>query len=481
MPPIILDISFPIGFMLVSFHSTEPSPVTPAVSAWFRAPRAVQRARRRCVQRSRRPRAAIVAAVRERSRTSASGRARGYDGGLALLEGLLSVNWAALNHAYGSAADVPGLLRALANPDRAAGAITEAARLGERSVRDEAIWQLWGNVFHQGSLYQASAKTVPFLVEILRDGPDEAELRSFLLSYLNHLALGYPSDLFPAPIDPDTMFRGAAGMDRTVLDAVEGKGYENLDDAERELCRRAGTFWAMECYLAVEARAADLAPFIDAPDDAVALEAIALAASFPRVGSAAIPFLRTQSETSAIRRGSAVVALARLIGPWALEDAERALAASDPLLALHGACALVLADPERVDPRAIEVLTAPAPDLHGATSPLTDRVGTLVARCLERVPEASRERVVDAIAHQHQSANALMRLSLTASMLRVLFGGKRPPASARDLTPLQRRAMEAIRDHGAWTVGTGIFGNYTLMLRGWGLPGEREAFARWLE
>jgi hypothetical protein len=402
---------------------------------------------------------------------------------MALLDGLVSVDWPALHHAYGSAADVPALLWALTNPNRAVETIAESARRNKRSVRGEAIWQLWGNVFHQGTVWQVSAKTVPFLVEILRDGPDEPELRIFLLSYLNHLALGYPDDLFPASVDPDTMFRDAAGIDRAALDALYQRDYDDLDDAERDLYDRSASFWAMECYLAVEAVAPELASFIGALDEAVALEAIALAASFPRVSGAAVPLLRAQSATAtanAIRSGSALVALARLVGPAAVDDAERALATLDPLLALHGACALVLAEPVRVDPQAIAVLTTPAPELHAAASPLTGQVGTLVARCLTRVPEANHERAVDAIAHQHKSANALVRLSLTASMLRILFGETRAPASARDLTPLQRRAMEAIRDDGGWRVSGGIFANYALMLRGWGLPGDPEAFARWL-
>src|SRR5882724_6142832 len=207
---------------------------------------------------------------------------------MALLEGLVSVDWAALHQAYGSAADVPALLRALTNPNRAVETIVESARRNKRSERGEVIWQLWGNVFHQGTVWQVSAKTVTFLVEILKDGPDEPELLIFLLSYLNHLALGYPDDHFPAPVDPDTMFPGAAGMDHAALDALHQKDYDDLDDAERDLYDRSASFWAMECYLAVEAVASELA---SAADEGVALEAIALAASFPRVSGVAIPLL----------------------------------------------------------------------------------------------------------------------------------------------------------------------------------------------
>ena len=60
--------------------------------------------------------------------------------------------WASYGHAYGSAEDVPGCLRALAGDDDAAA--------------DEAQSELYGSILHQGSVYEASAKAVPFLARI---------------------------------------------------------------------------------------------------------------------------------------------------------------------------------------------------------------------------------------------------------------------------------------------------------------------------
>ena len=69
-----------------------------------------------------------------------------------MLEGLDSIRWAELEHAYGSAEDVPGLLRELLDRDPA--------------VRSKTIWTLYGNVFHQGTRYPATAYVVPFLIEL---------------------------------------------------------------------------------------------------------------------------------------------------------------------------------------------------------------------------------------------------------------------------------------------------------------------------
>jgi hypothetical protein len=72
-----------------------------------------------------------------------------------MLEGLEGINWGGLSHAYGPAADVPGLIRALA--DRS------------EEVRSEAIDELFGTIVHQGSLYTATAAAVPFLIELAEE------------------------------------------------------------------------------------------------------------------------------------------------------------------------------------------------------------------------------------------------------------------------------------------------------------------------
>lgn len=69
-----------------------------------------------------------------------------------MLDALDAVAWGELHHAHGAATDVPGYLRALIGDDAAA--------------RDRALRQLNGNVWHQGTVYAASAPVVPFLVEI---------------------------------------------------------------------------------------------------------------------------------------------------------------------------------------------------------------------------------------------------------------------------------------------------------------------------
>jgi hypothetical protein len=85
-----------------------------------------------------------------------------------VLEGLDSIPWSKLKHAYGPADDVPGLLRALTSTDAA--------------ERDSAQSDLFGNIWHQGTVYEATAYAVPFLVQLALASsvPDRADVLGLL-------------------------------------------------------------------------------------------------------------------------------------------------------------------------------------------------------------------------------------------------------------------------------------------------------------
>ena len=91
-----------------------------------------------------------------------------------MLEGLDKVDWSSLRHAYGTAEDVPGLIRGLTSPSP--------------DERRAAIYELYGNLWHQGTIYEATPRAVPFLIELAASEktPDRHEI----LSYLGTLANG---------------------------------------------------------------------------------------------------------------------------------------------------------------------------------------------------------------------------------------------------------------------------------------------------
>ena len=101
------------------------------------------------------------------------------------LEGVEKVDWASHHGAYGSAAQVPDLLKAVAKGDT-------------------APWQdLWGIVCHQGTVYDVSPVVVPYLVEFVTNEECNEGTRlqaAFLLASLAS------ADTFVLPDQPTAVF-----------------------------------------------------------------------------------------------------------------------------------------------------------------------------------------------------------------------------------------------------------------------------------
>ncbi|MGL4622493.1 hypothetical protein [Chroococcidiopsis sp.] len=92
-----------------------------------------------------------------------------------MLKGLEVINWHELEHAYGMADDVPELLRSLASADA-------------RS-RQDALSKLYGNIYHQGTVFEATVYAIPFLIELSQ--AEAVQDRDKILIYLAHIARGH--------------------------------------------------------------------------------------------------------------------------------------------------------------------------------------------------------------------------------------------------------------------------------------------------
>jgi len=90
--------------------------------------------------------------------------------------GLDEIDWESVHHAYGKASNIPALLHALLAP--------------EREDREFALAILIQEVCHQGCVFEASARIVPFLFRILEvpDAPDRGAIAALLAS----LSIGTP-------------------------------------------------------------------------------------------------------------------------------------------------------------------------------------------------------------------------------------------------------------------------------------------------
>ena len=187
-----------------------------------------------------------------------------------MLDELDDVAWDRLTHAYGAAADVPGILREVAAGD------------------DDALSELYGNIWHQGTVYEATAYAVPFLVELLdADGTDTAGL----LGLLSAIADG-----------------------ASYLDVHESR--QTVEDAGEEMRRRLDD--ELRWVRAARAAVAEGAPvylrlLADGDEDvrAWAANVIGVAVSSGDEAAAAIP-ARVGAEGSAFVRASLILAAGAL-------------------------------------------------------------------------------------------------------------------------------------------------------------------------
>ncbi|MBY9003039.1 MAG: hypothetical protein KGD73_03625 [Candidatus Lokiarchaeota archaeon] len=114
-----------------------------------------------------------------------------------MLEGLDKIDWKNLEHAYGEASDVPDLIRSLASNN-----IEE---------REDALWELYGNIFHQGTRYEATRYAIPFIFELIRE-PDITD-KSILIRFTIDLALGYHEAFLPRGPNVENWIEDAGSFD----------------------------------------------------------------------------------------------------------------------------------------------------------------------------------------------------------------------------------------------------------------------------
>ena len=200
------------------------------------------------------------------SRMVSNWGSRNESGAYIMLEKLDSIAWSQLTHAYGAATGVPAQIRNLTSADK-----------GER---ENALWELHGDIFHQGTRYRATLRAVPCLYELIAslETPDRHEI---VYLFVN-LALGYEESYLPDGLDVVSFRRSLEESD------------SQMSQSDREKCDKygLGSRVALDCYDSVQKGVPALIELLTAGGERLRCAAIYALAWFPENARESIPAIR---------------------------------------------------------------------------------------------------------------------------------------------------------------------------------------------
>jgi hypothetical protein len=368
-----------------------------------------------------------------------------------VLDGIDDIDWASVHHAYGPAVDVPGDLRDLLAPDRA--------------TRGAALHRLYGSIFHQGTRWRASRLAVPFLTQLASDAT--VQDRHTVVELIGHLAVGYHEAWLDHGVDSSELMSGdaefAAGNNEFHMDEL---------DVYRSVCREASRLLSL-C----------------ADDDPSVRHATSYLLGFlPDIGDDALGALveRAKLEETPKLRANALIALALLAQSLDRNDPigfDRFLDWDDPAVtyaAATGRARLAGPGSDTATRRLIEALTNP-PDVR-----LYWNEGDLIgfaATTLRLTAGGFSEEVVATLCGLLRRSDGPAAERLVGPLLANLFpaGSGDVPQFAADLRPAQRRLVETLAESPrTWSWNGMPFANFSLTVRGFGLPGSAADVERYL-
>lgn len=215
------------------------------------------------------------------------------------LSGVDDVPWNRVHHAYGTAQDVPDLLRALGSSDE--------------QTRSQAHYRLRGNIYHQGTRWEASSHVVPFLVELAVDSGTPQ--RSLVVQLLRRVGLGDVRDE-DLPFDPQEAFQLADGATDAQVARMVAVLYDDeldLDEIPDDVQIAVDARWQRDCYHRAAEQVATYRGWLVDDDAEVGAHAAELLAWFPADATTVAALVNDPPH--AMVRASANLTLAHLPNP----------------------------------------------------------------------------------------------------------------------------------------------------------------------
>jgi hypothetical protein len=399
------------------------------------------------------------------------------------LAGLEEIDWAGLRHAYGPAGDVPGLLQALVSQSAA--------------EHKGALHELYGNIFHQGSRYEATAHAVPFLVRLALD--PRTSQRDEIVHLLVALAIGYDEAYLPVGVDVAGWRAGVERM-RSVdparqlreldawVEAARGEADRRVRAMRRDIYDPGQALRSaldeLDAYDAVRTEVPRLRGLLSDGDPRVRAAAAYLVGWFPQEapGSAVALRVLLAAEARPGVAASAVISAGLLGDTDMIPRLRKGLSGPEPLLRWADAIALARLGVAGAD--VIEVLAAasmepPQPGPGPVVSFLGGDLRAYAAKTLAMLDTLLPSSALDAVLDGLARTSGIAALPMTTAALRLTFprGAPYPLPPYSQLTEPQQRVIRILADLGP---GTWRWGNFTSILRACNLPsthGECRAYA----
>lgn len=378
-----------------------------------------------------------------------------------MLEGIDSVAWSALKHAYGPAVDVPEQIRALASPNA--------------SEREKALWQLYGNIFHQGTRYEATPHAVPFLYELLQEPAvrDKHEIIGLLVS----IAIGYDEAYLPDGFDPNE-FRLQIEREEIILSDESQPEHNDFGVSPAAI---------LDCYETVLSGTDVLIELLESKNTPTRVAAAFALAWFPEVSTKSLPRLRELIEQSSdvVEKATAIIACGLISKNMPIEAELEFLEdylADKQSPVVRAAAAMSLArDPLRSDltDTLIEVLQTAPPECREENR-LSFNEGKFlgyISLVLAKYGQTQRGRIVQGLSEILKEVNAYESLDVSIAMLNLIAdkqGRSLQEVGFENLNDTQRLALNSIADYGGWSERGG-FANYDLLMSDYGLPTSQSA------
>jgi hypothetical protein len=360
---------------------------------------------------------------------------RGW-GVIRMLERLDDVPWDSIEHAYGTAEDVPDLLRRLLSP--------------EPKVRAKAQYDLYGNIFHQGTRYPATPYVIPFLIKMCAE-PSVPE-RFWILSYWGSLITGYfnvqerpiwgdgEKIHFCGEIQEDDGDPYSLALHQIYQESL--KGYPLLrsliDDPDHNV--RTGTAWVMACL--------------------------------PTMAAESVPLLQGRDEPSGWVRAATAFALGELgaVEPLRLMLAEDAF----PAVRCMAACELARLQPDAslIDP----LLEFVADTIEGYENipGAGGKSSGDASHSISLLPPEVQIRAIPAICDRLDQARVFDTMPMVRTLISAAFPTSDEPVS--ELDDLQRYVLGRMVDNSEmWNIG-----NLNWAFKAHGLPSDRKGCAELL-